>query len=570
MSLKFNQNIEDSSLSHINTEVIHPIAINQDTCTFNITNRGGSLDKHTSIVIPVTCEAPADNSRRSFLPLNIGIGAVIRSAQLIANGSGTVICQNNNVGTWFGLAHSFQQQEFREKVLKCRHGIFEQYGPSQSGQMLLAAPSPDAPGRLGIENMEYLATRPPTASSSNPAYPANTSGEIDSFNRPANANYRIRETSATSARLYVRLEELFPKLYNSLQLPIHLISAGVSLVLQFTKNGTTPITNERICTTTNNALAIVANNAGASATTALNCQILTEEVVMLTDYLVAKDDNQLAAQVMSPEGLSLNYGDLTWNNFFLAGLTATPQERNHKRDTFNVGAANQVIRQMYMFFQPPQSTALAVLKNPLGTGGAAAATQRQYAMGGYNQISPLNNKYCSRALSYLPDGERIQIKFNQQNIFNQPLEQSGHKLHELQVSYGSSFCQPQTSYDFDDIVTDALDAERYAGIDAGEWFPEKSLMSKTASIQGWSCQNLVGNNHFVGINLQKPLLTNDGRLVRANLPGAGMRCGPTPIIVEIDRLVPKGHNNDHRNVEVCMCVEKTMTIRMGEITVIDG
>lgn len=566
-SLKLNQMIQESSLSHINTEVLYPIAINQDTCTFNITNRGGSLDKHTAVVLPVTCEVPVDNSRRSFLPLNIGIGSVIRSAQLTSGP--TLICQNDNVGSWFGLAHSFQQQEYREKVLKCRHGIFEQYGASKSGVMNLGGASPDAPGRLGIENMEYIETVPPTATSSNPAYPANTSGEIDSFNRPENANYRIRETSAETCRLYLTLEQLFPKLYNSLQLPIHLITAGVSLVLQFTKNGNLPRQNERICATTNNLLGIVANNGGASAFTPLNCQILTDEVVMLTDYLVAKDDNQLAAQVMSPEGLTLNYGDLTWNNFFLPGLAATPQERNFKRDSFNLGAANQVVRQMYMFFQPPQTNALAALKNPLGTGGAAAAAQRQYAMGGFNAISPFNNKYASRALSYLKDGERIQIKFNQQNIFNQPLEQSGHKLHELQVAYGSSFCQPQTTYDFDDIVTDSIDAERYAGVDSGEWFPEKSLMSKTASIQGWSCQNLVGNNHYVGINMQKPLLTEDGRLVRANLPGSGMRCGPTPIIIEIDRLIPKGHNNDDRNVEVCMCVEKSMTIRMGEIFVND-
>ena len=96
------------------------------------------------------------------------------------------------------------------------------------------------------------------------------------------------------------------------------------------------------------------------------------------------------------------------------------------------------------------------------------------------------------------------------------------------------------------------------------------MISQTASIQGWSCQELAGSNHIVGINLQKPLLTAQGELVRANLPGSGTRCGPTPIQIELDRLIPFGHNNDHRNINVCLVVEKTLNIRNGIVTVIDN
>ena len=83
-------------------------------------------------------------------------------------------------------------------------------------------------------------------------------------------------------------------------------------------------------------------------------------------------------------------------------------------------------------------------------------------------------------------------------------------------------------------------------------------------------QNLVGSNHFIGVNLQKPLLAADGSLVRANLPGSGTRCGPTPIQIEIDRLIPCGFADDHRNVFVCLCVEKTLNIKMGTISVVDN
>ena len=271
---------------------------------------------------------------------------------------------------------------------------------------------------------------------------------------------------------------------------------------------------------------------------------------------------------MSPDGLTLQYGDLIWNNFFLEGLATTPQERNFKRTVFNLGAANQVVRQMYIFFNPVQTTALDVYGGVLGP--RIGGTVRQHAVSPYNSINGLKNIYASAPLSHLPDGERIQIKINQQNIFNQPLEHNGHKMHELQLAYGSSFCKPQSSYEFTDIVTDNIDKEVYAGAVAGIRFPAKSLISNTASIQGWSCQNLVGSNHFIGVNLQKPLLTQTGELVRANLPGSGLRVGPTPIMIEIDRLIPYGFNQDHRNVNVCLIVEKTLNIKNGIVTVVDN
>ena len=574
---QFNQAMEESNLDHINTQIIHPISINQDTATFNITNRGGSLDKHTALVLPVTCAQPLDKTRQSFLPLNVGIGAVIRSAQLIANGNGVVICQNDNVGQWFALAHSFQQQEFRKRVLKCRHGIFEDYEASKCGVMNLAGATANAPGRLGVANLNNLNRIPADSTSSDPAYPATDLGDIDSFENPLNTNYRIKPTSATTANLYVRLESLFPKMYNGLQLPIHMIEAGVSLVIQFSRNGSTPISNERGCQTANNNLGIVANNAGANATTDMDISILTDEVVLLTDYLVAKDDDQLAQRVMSPDGLTLQFGDLLWNSFFLDGYSTANQvaaERNYKRNTFNLGAANQVIRQMYLFFNPPQTTALAARNSPLlgpaNANGDPAGAQRQRCFGMFNMVNPLKNIYSSMPLSHLKDGEKIQIKLNQQNVFNQPLESNAHKLHELQTAYGSSFCKPQNTYEMTDIVLDSLDSERYAGTFAGDYFPPKSLMSYTASIQGWTCQNLVGSNHFIGVNLQKPLLTNQGQLIRANLPGSGTRCGPTPISIEIDRLIPRNQIDAHRNVNVCLVVEKTLNIRMGSISVIDN
>ncbi len=578
--LRLQQEMEESTLDEIRTEIIHPIQINQQTARFNITNRGGSLDKHTQLVLPVKCEAPSagDGSRQSFLPINVGIASVVRSVQLIS-ASGVVICQNDNVGQWMSLSNSFQQQEFRKRVLKCRYGIFEDYEASESGVMNLGAASPEAPGRIGVAHMNYNNINPPTATSGNilyPAAPADPSGEIDSFMRPENKNYRITDNNQT-AQLYLSLEAIFPKLSmgDGIQLPIHLINEGIQLVVQFTKDSGLTQANQRLCATTNNLLGIQGSGNGAgvgtvAAYTPISCTIDVDNVVLLTDYLVSKNDDAIAEQIMSPQGLTLEYGDLQWNNFHIQGLGNTNGDRNFKRDVYNLGASNQVIRQMYLFFNPTEENAVQAFDRPLGA--LATLQTRQFAITPYNTKNGLKNIYASKPLSYLPDGERINIKINQQNIYNQPLESSAHKLHELELAYNGAFCKPQSTYEFTDIVTDDIDFERYAAANGsvGAWFPQKSLMSRTASIQGWSCQELVGTNHFIGINLQKPILTDDGSLMRVNMAGSGLRVGPTPIVIEIDRLVPRGHTNDHRNMNVCMVVERTLNIREGIISIVDN
>ncbi len=567
--LSFNQSIEDSNLDHINTQIIHPIQINQDTATFNITNRGGSLDKHTTLVLPVTCANAGENNRESFLPINVGIFSVLKSVSLVSNGNGVVIAKNDQPAHYAGLAHSFQEQEFRSRVLKCRHGIFEDYAPSEAGIMNLGAASTAAPSKLTIKNMSY-----PNGNNGG-AYPtteqtSTTAVDNNSFQGPNNNNYRIQQTSADTARLYISLEQLFPKMYNGLQLPIHLIEAGVSLVLQFSKNGLTPKLNDRACIGGNNLRAL-GHGGGGAPTVNMNISILTDEVVLLTDYLIAKDDNMLASQVMSPSGLNLQYGDLLWSEFAMKGLAAAAGTRNYQRYEFKLGASNQVIRQMYLFFTPSPNVDLD-FKDGRASAAQAAANGPGYNQ--YNAINCLKGPYSSRPLSTLLDGERIQIKINQQNVFNQPLEQNGHKLHELQTAYGSSFCKPQSSYEMTDFVIDKHDQVVYqAGNNAtsvGTFFPPKSLLNGSSCIQGWSVQNLVGSNHYIGINLQKPLLTNTGQLVRANLPGSGTRCGPTPIVIEIDRLTAFGLINDARNVRVCCIVEKTLNIRNGIISVVDN
>lgn len=548
MSSKFNidQSIMGTSLEMINTQVLHPISINQNEATIIIPNRGGSLDKNSAIVLPCTTD-PANN----FLPINTGIASLLSSVSLVCNGQ--VIAQNTEPGQYITMANCFKPQQHRDKVLMPKMGVRETYDIAKTGQLDPANTAGNIlarPGKITLKDLEYQKDA------------ANTGGynnAVDSFTggfQPGvgNANYRLNTASATTANYYLYLEDIFPKLYGSLELPLYLIEGEVSLVIRFSSNTGNTNLNERVCSTSANAVHHS------------NCEILTDEVVLLTDYLVPtiETKNALVQQVMSNEGLVINYADLIYNNYLIQGLANVNDVRNYKRDVFQLALSNKVVRQLYLMFTPTQNADLDPGATPYGTAGANQIND----FTSYNAVNGLKNKYCSKALSYLPDGEKIQISFNSKNVFNTPLQGSGQKLNELQIAYGASFCMPSSTYDFSDIVVDSIDKQMNGYEDKeGRLFYQKSLLSYTEGAMGLNLQNLVGQNHYIGVNLQKPTLTADNRLLRVNVSGSGTRCGSVPIEIQIDRLCNRGEPNDNRNMIVCACVEKTLQLRNGQIFV---
>jgi len=565
--LKFNQNVEETNLKMINTQVIYPISINDQTCTIIIPNRGGSLDRHTTLVIPVTA------TDGCFLPVGTGIASLIQSCSLLSNG--VVIAQNSEVGSYITMQNSFKKTEFRKRVLLPRTGCRENYSPSNAGYQDITAEATgniedclDAPGKITLDQLQYkILTNPePQSGISQTNDGANWDPELDSFGvvgEPGidNNNYRISSNPLTTANFYLSLEQIFPLLYGSLQLPTYLIETELSLVIRWSSNNSAYNLNERVCQRADR----IVTRPGL-----ITCGIIREEVLLLTDYLVPTDDvkNELTRQIMSDEGLVLNYADLLFNNFFCKGLSdlQVTGTRNHTRYNFQLGLSNKVVRQIYLMFQPTQQLNISALDSPYL--GSAPGGQLCYSA--YNGINGLKNKYCSKALSYLEDGEAIQIQFNSKNIFNTPMVSSGHKMHELQTAYGSTFNQPYSTYDFADMSVDDIDAKVYGADNLGRLMYQKSLLSYTHSANSWSVQNLVGQQHYIGCNLQRPLLDQNNNLQRVNIPGSGMRCGSLPVSIQIDRFCNIGEGDDNRDLICCSVVEKTMILKGGQIIVVDS
>ena len=547
MSFNIKQQTQNNSLNFINTQVLRPITINQDSATFVIPDRGGSLDRHSAIILPAIV-----SSNTQFLPINTGIASLIKSISLIIGGR--VVAENDNCGQFISMANNFKSSEFKDKVTRAQSGVREVMDYARTGRQNLTTATSDPPGKITLKDLKYLNIAGNSGISST---------AVDSFVGTdaagvGNKNYRLTSDPNSSAQYYLYLEQCFPYLYGGLELPMYLISEEVSIVIKFSNNSLTPQFNERIL----NSAAQTA--AGANT----NCELILDEVVLLTDYLVPNQPakEQMVKSVMSDEGLSFVYSDLIYNTYLLEGLPlpAVQDIRNYKRDILQVGLSNKVVRQLYMIFSPTQNNAIGHGATPYADSGTG-----QNCFGKYNSINPLKNIYCSKSLSYLIDGSKIQVSVNNKNIFNTALESSAHKQYELQVAMGKTFNVCRSSYDFSDMTVDEIDKTvdpAWGGLQ-GSLFYEKSLISGYQTVQGWSQLNLVGSNAYMGVNLQRSVLTKTNDLKRLNISNSGTRVGSVPIEITIDRMCNKNEPLDHRNVIICACVEKQLTIKQGQVYV---
>jgi hypothetical protein len=515
MKMRIKQNMRETDLDRISTETIYPISINQQQATFIIQDRGGSIDKHASVVLPVKSSTDGD-----FLP--------------------------------------FTPQEWKERVQVARHGNKEIYEPSDIGSCTnTAVAQPNIAGKINLKNINWTRDDGVQLQQQNGV---DNGGNVV-FGASAFYNYKdyaVRNNNDFTARLYVSLQDLFPRVFSALELDLTLIQGQISLVLQFTENGENMHTNRRICQVHENLVV----NAP------LGCEIITSEVVMLIDYLVKKDNTSAREEVRSEAGKSYVYGDLVWNNHLLKGLpTASANlDKNLKRDIIQIGLSNNVVRQLFLINSPTTKTV------------ATGAGPREL---NYAQQNPLKNVYCSRALTGVKDGLSVQLRINNMNLYNTPLDTQGQHISELETAFGVPLNVPISTYSYLDSSVDELDKLVYPTASIGDTYPIKSLIPVSSHVQGWQTTALLGSNNYLGFNLQKNILTPSGALVRADdVINAGRRINNTPLEIHIDRMVRRYVNyndkpdpatsTDDRNLLICSVVEKVLNIKNGVVRLIDA
>lgn len=530
MSFSINSNLPQSNVDYIHTEIIKPIAIDaprdgSGSCTFILRNIG-TLDLQTAIKIPVV----ASNANVN-LPINIGVASIIKSATLRSNG-GVIILQNNQFPNWANIHNTFVDPDVKKNVMSQKHGYIQDYNPSEAGVLNTDG---NGLGKLSLD-LTYTHASPPTEA-----------GGVISVN---NDNIVITQAANTTLQACITLEDLFPYAKDTLYLPLNMIDQEVSLVLEWTHNGQQPKDNERSII----KRAGVPYDANDVATHAY-IDILTNEVELLVDYVVFKDESAMAQQIYSPQGKVLHYGDIEWSTFLMEGMAAAAGVRNRKVYNFNLTAVNKNVRQLY-FLQNIEPTT-----NPTDDNALV-----------YTAPSIAYGKWASRVATKLEDGERFNLRINNQLVFQESLQNDAQKITELEEAYAGKYQLPMSCYNYLDSVKDELDPiDAGNGEAVGDDFAKKGLISQSAKLEGFNQnQSLTGNTHIIGVNLEKSILMPDGSYVRRSIPGSGLRIGEAPINIDLEVLHIRGAANDKRLLQVCAIVEKNLILKNGNIMVMES
>lgn len=309
--LRINQAVEGQNLNRIETEILRPIQIDENQCTFIFRNKG-MLDKNTTISLPVI-----GGSANSFLPLSTGIMSFVKQAFIRIGG--VELASTDEVGGYYALRSLFKTQEVRADLERCRKGIHSVFSNASKKR---SANIPAGQSRIQA-GITYNGANPNAGTTTTP--------------------YKLTNNADTTARFYFTLEDLFPHLFSALQLPLQFIRDEVSLVINWSSNALDRNANERVCT--------VSGQAVAGAT------LVTDQVECLVDYLFYNDVSAVAKQIMSSEGQVLQYADLITNVVSISKLNSVIAAGSNQRQTTNInlGFTNRVLRAMY-FARVPTAT----------------------------------------------------------------------------------------------------------------------------------------------------------------------------------------------------------------------
>ena len=414
----------------------------------------------------------------------------------------------------------------KKRVLTGKHGLLATYKPARSGDLN------DNAKPLGkiVLDLEKAYT----------AVATDGTGEQQGYLTNAGSsylNYLCTDSTDTTLQAVVSLHDLFPYARNITSgLPLDLIDDEVSLVLEFTPN-----------TTGNQSSRLCARNDQTAGN--YYCDIDVNNVEMLVDYIVYKDQSATNEEIFSPKGKMLHYSDLNWASFSMPGMAGTnaPPARNRKTYNFNLQMTNSSLRQMYLSFNPEPSADL------VANGGVRQYTTKH----------PLFGLYSSQNLTSMPDGFRCNVRVNQQLLYQEHLENMSQYITELEDAFGSKLHMPQATYDNNSVsayegCADAVGTKDFIMGD----------ISHYAESMGWKqSQALTGSNFILGFNMEKNLLLPDGSYVRRSIPGSGHKIGEAPINIDMEVLY-QNQDNDKRILNVCCVVEKNLIIKNGQLMIL--
>ena len=276
------QTYERPERQDINTDILYPVSINQNSCKF-VFNRKGVLDSNSQINLRQTCNQVGAAEQECYLPTATGALAMIERAFLTIGGRRvSSLDRVGHYSTWKRLHWS---QEYKEGVAKPKQGGDDCYYGSASRVLEAIAPASQtkinargfqAPyGTLGRRSDEYA---------KNAATGVMASALTD---RQTDPKRIITSDPATSPDFSVGISQIIPFLIG-VQLPLFAIREEVALVIEWAPN----TFGHRFCVPQ-------VNQANENA---IFSSIVTPQVYCMCDYLFFPEQLEMLTQEMMQGG----------------------------------------------------------------------------------------------------------------------------------------------------------------------------------------------------------------------------------------------------------------------------
>ena len=301
------QTYERPERQDINTDILYPVSINQNSVKF-VFNRTGVLDSNSQINLRQTCNQILGAEQSCVLPTATGALAMIERAYLTIGGRRVSTLERvGHYSTWKRLHWS---QEYKEGIAKSKQGGDDCfYGSASRVIEAIAPPSltkvnargfASPYGQLGRRSNEYAKT------------PLDGTMNATETDRQTLLSRVITSDPTTSPDMACTISQFIPFL-KGVQLPLFAIREEVALVIEFAPN----TFGHRFVV----PQATAANEANIFST------IVTSEVYLMVDYLYFPDQLQmLTEEMMQGGGYDIEYDEIqvieNTENALVAGQTA--------------------------------------------------------------------------------------------------------------------------------------------------------------------------------------------------------------------------------------------------------
>ena len=242
---------------HIESDVLEPANISQNTATWNI-RKAGILAPSCRIILPLY----ASNATTRLTALGGAFG-VISSATLRTSG-GEVIAQTNDVNYLCSIYNQFVSQERRRRRGRIENGTYQVYSVTTDD-------AGDISGLLSILGADQP------------------------------SRFRLSQDSSVATQYSIQLGELFPQLY-PFSIPLFALEESLQLYITFSANGATG----------DRAVASDGDNDNIG-----DVLLNTADCVFVSDHLFYDEKimNRIRSATQSRNGIVLPFADYTLVKF---------------------------------------------------------------------------------------------------------------------------------------------------------------------------------------------------------------------------------------------------------------